>query len=167
MLPYCIICNKKPCCGSRSGIRCLLDPWIWDPESRIGFSRSRISNPRSLSLTFESSVTNFLVKTALMLCQLELAKKIFCTCSKYFQFKKFVAAKKGKTTHFFPLLFCYYCWIQDPGSEIQDLRSGIQDLRSGIRDLRSGIRDLRSRIQDPRFEIRDPRSEIRDPRSKI
>jgi hypothetical protein len=32
------ICRKKfcsnlesQCCGSRSGIRCLFDPWIWDP----------------------------------------------------------------------------------------------------------------------------------------
>ncbi len=34
---------------------------------------------------------------------------------KYFQFKKFVATKKGKTTRFSPLLFCCCCWIRDPG----------------------------------------------------
>ncbi len=31
-----IICYISHCCGSGSGIRCLFDPWIRDPGSRMG-----------------------------------------------------------------------------------------------------------------------------------
>jgi hypothetical protein len=39
---------KKQCCGSGSGIRCLYEPWIRDPE--YGFSESRISDPKPIFL---------------------------------------------------------------------------------------------------------------------
>ncbi len=37
--------SRTQCCGSGSGIRCLFNPWIRDPESV--FSGSRISDPGS------------------------------------------------------------------------------------------------------------------------
>jgi len=40
-----LIFSPRQCCGSGSGIRCLLDPWIRDPE--WVFSGSRISDPGS------------------------------------------------------------------------------------------------------------------------
>ncbi len=51
------------CCGSRSGIRCLFDPWILNmffPDSG-----SRIPNPY-----IESLMTIFWVKSSIILCKL-------------------------------------------------------------------------------------------------
>ncbi len=124
-----------PCCGSRSGIRCLLDPWIWDPEAGRGFSGFRIPNPRSLTLTFESSVTNFLLKSAIILCQLAQYFFLYLFKHKILSIQEICGCKKSKTTHFFPFLFCCYCWISDPGSETWDPGSGIdksQDPGAGI-----------------------------------
>jgi hypothetical protein len=66
---------------------------------------SRIPNP--------SSVTNVLVKSAIIL--FEMAQVSFCSNMKYFQFKKFVATKKGKTTRFSPSSF-----VAVVGSGIRD-----------------------------------------------
>ncbi len=56
------------CCGSGSGIRCLFDPWICDPEKI--FSGSRISDPGSQTHIFESLETIFWVKSSIILWKL-------------------------------------------------------------------------------------------------
>jgi hypothetical protein len=58
----------KQCCGSGSGIRCLFDPWIRDPE--WVYSGSRISDSGSLTHIFESLVTTFRVKSSIILLNL-------------------------------------------------------------------------------------------------
>ncbi len=49
--------HSHQCCGSGSGIRCLCDPWIRDPEWVFSGSRSRIPRPY-----FEELFGNFLGK---------------------------------------------------------------------------------------------------------
>ncbi len=116
-----------PCCGSRSGIWCLIDLWIWDPESGRGFSGFRIPNPRSLTLTFESSVTNFLVKSAIILWQLAQFLFLYLFKHKILSIQEICCCKKGKTTH-----FSHSSFVAIVGSVIRDPWSGIRDLRSRI-----------------------------------
>ncbi len=71
--------------------------WIWHrvfPDPYLG-SQTRI---------FRSSLTVFGQKVLYLL-----------TDNMSFNFVKFVATKKGKTTNFFAFLFCCCCWIRDPG----------------------------------------------------
>ncbi len=84
-------------------IRDLLPFWPLDPDPRfeIGFSWSQIPDLGSQTHIFESSVTNFWLKS--------FKNKII------FNFVKFVATKKGITTNFFTPLFCFCFWIRDPG----------------------------------------------------
>jgi hypothetical protein len=76
------------CCGSRSGIRCLFDPWIRDPG--IGFFR--IPDLGSPTHIFESLVTIFWVKSSIIFRK--LAQIFFLQHFKtkiIFNFVKFVA----------------------------------------------------------------------------
>jgi hypothetical protein len=47
-----LVCDTGQCCGSGSGIRCLFEPGIQDPEKV--FSGSRISDPGSQDHIFKS-----------------------------------------------------------------------------------------------------------------
>ncbi len=89
------------CCGSGSGIR-----WLFDPWTRIRdrfFSGSGFSDPGSQTHIFESLVTNFWVKSSIIL---ENWPKFFSSALIIFNFVMFVATKKGMTTNFFsPLSF--------------------------------------------------------------
>jgi hypothetical protein len=81
------------------------------PGSRIRnrFSGSRIPNPYFSELGVVAIVW---AKNTTILC--ELPQIFFCTFSKinkFFYFVIFVAAKNGRTTEFFPFLFCSCCWI--------------------------------------------------------
>jgi hypothetical protein len=92
------------CCGS--GIRCLFDPWT------LIYSRSRISNPYFWELS-----DKFLGKK--FYNSLKTGRKNFLQHFKnniIFNFVKFVATKKGRTTNFVftPLFCCCFC-IRDPG----------------------------------------------------
>ncbi len=102
--------SLEQCCGSGSGIRCLIDPWIRDPEYFFSGSRSHI---------FESFLTIIWVKSSIILKK--LVQIIFFNISNkiIYNFVKFVATKTGMTTNFFfTPLFC--CCFFDPGSEIRD-----------------------------------------------
>ncbi len=56
---------KEQCCGHGSGIRCLFDPWIQDPE--YVFPQSRIWDPGSQTHIFESLMTIFGLKSTITL----------------------------------------------------------------------------------------------------
>jgi hypothetical protein len=57
----------QPCCGSGSGIQCLFDPWIRDPEWIFPDPGSRISDPGSQDHILKSFLTIFLVKSSIIL----------------------------------------------------------------------------------------------------
>jgi hypothetical protein len=61
-------CTYDQCCGSGSGIRCLFDPRIRDPEWVF-------PDPGSQTHSFESLVTIFCVKSSIILWKLT---QIFC-----------------------------------------------------------------------------------------
>ncbi len=113
------ILGINQCCGSGSGIRCLFDPWIRDPEKV--FSGSRISDPGSQTHIFESLVTIFWIKSSIIL--LKLAQIFFFSTSKLrnFQFCEICGYMKRYDNKFlFTPLFCCCFWIRDPRSGIRD-----------------------------------------------
>ncbi len=110
------------CCGSRSGIRCLFDPWIRnrffpDPGSWI-------PDPVSQTPCFWEHSDNFLGEK--FSNSLKIGPNFFLQHFKnkiIYNFVKFTATKKGMTTH--PSLLLLFL---DPGSGIgknQDPESGI------------------------------------------
>jgi hypothetical protein len=79
----------------------------------------RIPDLGSQTHIFGRLVTFCGVKSTIILC--ELAQIFFFTCSNIKQFSIFVifvASKIGKKNLLFPLLFCFCCWIGDPGSRM-------------------------------------------------
>jgi hypothetical protein len=103
------------------GIRSLFYPWtrIRDPGSEIGFfSGSRISDPGYQTHLFESLVTNFWLKNSIFIYLFENWPKQHFKNKIIYNFVKFVAIKKGKTTNCFsPVSFVavFGSWIRDLG----------------------------------------------------
>ncbi len=55
------------------------------------------------------------VKSNLLLCQLAQIYFLRIQNQNNFQLRAIRGYKKGRTTTFFPRLFCCFCWIWDPG----------------------------------------------------
>ncbi len=117
------------CCRSRSGIRCIFDPWIQNPGSGIGFFR--------IPHIFESLMTIFWVKSSIILWK--LGQIFFFSLSKIRYFKilwnLWLQIKVWQQTFIHASLLLLFL---DPRSRIQDSGSGmakIQDPESGINIL--------------------------------
>ncbi len=104
-----IMNSSNQCCGSGSGIRCLFDP---GPGSGIRNSFfCRIPDPGSQPHIFQSLVTNFWVKSSIVLWK--LAQFVFF--SNNFQFCEICGYKNSfDNKFFFTPLFCCCFWIRDP-----------------------------------------------------
>ncbi len=129
------------CCGSGSGIRCLFDPWIRDPE--WVFSGSRIPRPY-----LEELFDNFLGKT--FYNSLKIGPNIFLQHFKtkiIYNFVKFCGyIKRFDIKFFFTSLFCCCFWIRDPGwvkIRIRDKHPGSATLLYEIVAGQSSERNLR------------------------
>jgi hypothetical protein len=103
-----------------------------DPGSGIGFFRIPALGSQFQTHIFGSLVTNFLVKSSIILRK--LAEIFFFSISKnkiIFNFVKFMATKKVLKINFF-----------SPLSFVAVFGSGIWDLKSGIRDKHYGSATL-------------------------
>jgi hypothetical protein len=113
-----------------SGIRCIFDPWIRDPDRFFPDPGSR--NPNTY---FWEHIDNFLGKKFYNSLKIQTGPNFFLQHFKnkiIFIFVKFVATKKGMTTNFFSTL----SFVAVFGSRIRDPGPGMgknQDLGSGIK----------------------------------